>query len=70
LHRDRNINNEINDDKGQLNGHYQQLEREDASVRDQEQRDARMHDGHITKDEQRQLNREENQIDKQINDDK
>jgi hypothetical protein len=70
LQRDRNIEDIINAEKRLLKGHYEQLEREDESVRDQEQRDARMHDTHITKDEQRQLNREEDQIDKQIRDDK
>jgi len=70
LHRDRNINNRINTDKGHLNGHYGQLKHEDASVRHQEQRDARMDDGHITKGEQKHLNQEENQINTQIRHDK
>jgi predicted nucleic acid-binding Zn-ribbon protein len=70
LHRVHNINNEINADKGHLNGHAGQLQSEDASVREQEQSDAKAHDGHITKDEQNQLNQEENQIKKQIGDDK
>jgi hypothetical protein len=66
LHRDSNINNEINADKGHLNGHYDQLQQEKTNVLNQEQRDADMHGGHITKREQNQLNQEENQINKQI----
>lgn len=66
LRRDNNINGRLNADRGQLNGHYNQLKREDRSVRRQEQRDARMNGGHITKGEQNRLNREENHINNQI----
>jgi hypothetical protein len=70
LQRDRDINNEINADRGQLKGHYDQLKLEDDIVRFQEQVDSAMHGGHITKGEQKQLNQEENQMDKQITNDK
>jgi hypothetical protein len=70
LQHDRDILNEINADKRQLKGRYDQLKLEDDIVRFQEQLDAAMHGGHITKGEQKQLNQEENQIDKQIRDDK
>jgi hypothetical protein len=50
LHRDKNVNSRINANKGNLNGHYGQLKREDASVHRQEQRDARINGGYITKD--------------------
>ena len=66
LGRDRCINNRINANKGNLSGHYGQLEREDASIRRQEQRDAHMNGGYITKGEQAHLNREENRLNRQI----
>ena len=66
LHRDNNINNRINNDRGHLGGHYGQLKRQDRNIRRQEQRDARMNGGHITKGEQRQLNREENHVNNEI----
>jgi hypothetical protein len=66
LHRNNNINNRVNADKGQLGGHYNQLKREDHGIRNQEQRDARMNGGHITKGEQNQLNREENHVNQQV----
>jgi hypothetical protein len=66
LHRDRNINNRLNADKGSLGGHYGQLKREDQSVRRQEQRDARINGGFITKGQKAHLNQEENHINNQI----
>jgi hypothetical protein len=66
LHRDGNINNRINRNYGNLGGHYGQLQREDYHIRRQEQRDARMNGGHITRGEQRQLNHEENHLNRQI----
>jgi hypothetical protein len=67
LRRDNRLNNKINADKGYLGGHYAQLEREDAGIRRQEQRDARINGGYITQGQQRQLNREENNLNRQIN---
>jgi hypothetical protein len=69
LHRDNRLSNEINRDYGHLGGHYGQLMREDASVRRQEIRDARMNGGHLTGREVRHLNREETGIQRQINHD-
>jgi len=66
LDRAGNLNNRINADRGNLDGHYQQLSREDRSIRRQEQRDARMNGGHITAQEQQHLNREENRLNNQI----
>lgn len=66
LDRAGNINNRINADRGNLDGHYRQLKREDQAIRRQEQRDARMNGGHITAGEQQRLNREENRLNKQI----
>jgi hypothetical protein len=64
--RDKSLSNKIQDDKGDLNGHYKQLSREDNAIKRQEQIDARLHNGHITPGEQRRLNREENRLKKQI----
>ncbi len=60
LSRDASLNNQLNQDKGDLNGHYGQLKSEDNSIRRQEQSDARQNGGYITKQEQGQLNHEEN----------
>jgi hypothetical protein len=66
LHRDNNINNRINQDKGNLGGHYGQLERQDQSVQRQEQRDARINGGYITPGQQAHLNGEENHINNEV----
>ncbi|HEY9775213.1 MAG TPA: hypothetical protein V6C81_15720 [Planktothrix sp.] len=69
LGRSRNINNRVNRNYGNLNGHYSQLKREDNHIVRQEQRDARQNGGHITKGEQKQLNKEENHVNNQIHND-
>ncbi len=66
LGRDRNINNRINQDRGQLGGHYGQLERQDQSIHNQEQRDARINGGYITPGQQQHLNQEENHVNREI----
>lgn len=48
----------------------QQLHRQDHSIRTQERADAAAHGGHITKPEQRQINREQNQTSRQIHNEK
>ena len=70
LHRDNNINNRINKNEGKLHGQYNQLKAEDQGIRHQEQADARANGGHITRGEKHQLNKEENQLNKQITQDK
>lgn len=67
LRRDNGLNRQIQADRGQLGGNYRRLENEDRAIRHQEQRDARFDNGHITAGEQRQLNREENRLQRQIN---
>jgi hypothetical protein len=67
LGRDANLNRELNEDRGDLSGHYSQLKNEDNSIRRQEQIDAARNGGHITGQEDRQLNREENGLSRQIN---
>ena len=64
--RDNNINRKINQDKGDLNGHYSQLKSEDNSIRHQEQVDASRNGGHLTGQEYGQLNREENGLNRQV----
>jgi hypothetical protein len=46
------------------------IEKREASVQNQEQKDMAAHNGHLTKAEQRQLNRRENRISKSIYKDK
>jgi hypothetical protein len=67
LNRDGNLNTQIQADKGNLDGHYGQLNREDQSIRRQEQADARANGGYITSAQQQQLNHEENRVQRQIN---
>ena len=43
-----------------------QLHREDHAIRAEERADAAANGGHITKGEQRQINRQENQVSRQI----
>ena len=66
LGRDAGLNSQINQDKGDLNGHYGQLKSEDNSIRHQEQRDAAQNGGHLTGQEYSQLNREENGLQRQV----
>ena len=69
-HRDNNLNNRLNANRGNLGGHYNQLRHEDQSIRRQQRRDARANGGYITKGEQHKLNREENGVNRQIRRDK
>ncbi len=67
LRRDAYLHSEINHDYGRLNGHYGQLQREAYAIDRQEQRDAYLNGGYITRGQQHQLNREENRLQRQIN---
>lgn len=69
LGRDNNLNNAINQDRGQLGGNYQALKTDDRSIRQQEQADARANGGYITGTQKQQLNQEENQLRQQIGQD-
>lgn len=69
LRRDRGLKSEVKADRGKLGGHDGQLSREDNAIARQEQRDARVNGGYITKQQKRQLNQEENQVTKQIRQD-
>lgn len=66
LDRSQNINSRINGNRGNLDGHYRQLKREDRAIQRQAQRDARRNGGHISEGQQAQINREENRLNKQI----
>jgi hypothetical protein len=69
LGRDRHLGQEIREDKGHLGGHYNQLRDQDRRIRRQERWDARHDGGHITPEEQRRLNHEENHLNREINHD-
>ena len=47
-------------------GQAKQLHQEDKTIRKEERADAAKNGGHITKKEQRQLNKQENKVSKQI----
>ena len=65
----KRIANGIN--KGSLNAHETaNLERREASVQKQEQADMAKHNGHLTKAEQRKLNRRQDRISHSIYKDK
>jgi hypothetical protein len=66
LRRDNRLNNQLNNKYGHLDGNYGKLTHEDHSIMRQEQRDARINGGYITKGQQAQLNREENHLERQI----
>lgn len=67
LRRDARINRQIAYDKGHLHGQFGRLRREDAAIRAQAQADARFNGGYLTHGEQRQLNGEENRLERQVN---
>ena len=69
LHRDNHLNNSINRDRGQLGGNYGALKTEQRGIRQQEQQDARADGGHITRQQQQQLNGEENILHSQVKQD-
>jgi hypothetical protein len=69
IHRDNHLNNAINRDRGQLGGNYGALKTEDRGIRQQERQDARADGGHITRQQQQQLNGEENTLRSQVNQD-
>ncbi|MBS1953696.1 MAG: hypothetical protein JST89_05915 [Cyanobacteria bacterium SZAS-4] len=70
LSRDANLNRRINNNKGDLGGHYGQLKREDRAIHQQERRMARNNGGYITKSQEHKLNREENHLNQQIKHDR
>ncbi len=65
--RDAILGNEINNNAGHLNGQYGQLSAEDRAIRHQEHRELRQNGGYLTNGQKRQLNAEENNLQRQIN---
>ena len=58
--RNRNLAHTMNKDYGDLSGHYNQLQKQDAAIRAQTRADMKANGGHLTKAEQHQINGEEN----------
>lgn len=69
LRRDNRLGNELRYDRGYLGGHYGQLAGEDRAIRRQEIGDSMANGGYLTRGEYRQLNREENTLQRQVNHD-
>jgi hypothetical protein len=67
LGRDAYLNRQINFDRGYLGGNYGRLEREDRAIGRQAQREAFFNGGYLTPGQTRQLNREENNLQRQVN---
>lgn len=67
MRRDNYLGREIRGDRGFLNGNFNRLANEDRSIRFQAQREAAFNGGYLTRGEQRQLNREENRLQRQVN---
>lgn len=70
LDRLHNINNRVNANYGNLDGHYNQLKQEEAAIHNQERADKNINGGYITLKQQAQLNAEENSLNHQIKQDK
>jgi hypothetical protein len=70
LDRLHNINNRVNADYGNLDGHYGQLKHEEAVIHNQERIDKNINGGYITLKQQAQINAEENSLNHQIKQDK
>jgi hypothetical protein len=65
-HRDRHLASQMNKKYGDLSGHYNQLQKQDAAIRQQTHADMQKNGGHLTKAEQKQINGEENNLHKEI----
>jgi hypothetical protein len=70
LDRLHNINNRLNANYGNLDGHYYQLKHEEAAIHNQERTDKNINGGYITPGQQAHLNAEENSLNQQIKHDK
>ena len=65
--RDAVLQNEIANDQGRLGGQYGRLSQQDRAIRNQEQRELARNGGYLTNGQKRQLNAEENNLQRQIN---
>jgi hypothetical protein len=70
MKRNRNLAHDMNKNYGDLSGHYNQLQKQDAAIRAQTRADMQANGGHLTKAEQKQINGEENALHSEINADK
>jgi hypothetical protein len=68
--RDRNLARDMNKNYGDLSGHYNRLQKQDAAIRTQTRADMQANGGHLTKAEQKQINGEESALRGEINADK
>jgi hypothetical protein len=68
--RDRHLAAQANKDHGDLRGHYNQIQKQDAAIRKQANADMKANGGHLTNTQQKQLNGEENALHAEINADK
>jgi len=70
MNRDRHLAGKMNKDYGDLSGHYNELQQQDAAIRAQTRADMKKNGGHLTKAEQKQINGEESTLHNEINADK
>lgn len=70
MKRDRNLARDMNKNYGDLSGHYNQLQTQDAAIRAQARADMRANGGHLTKGEHKQIDGEENALRSEISADK
>ena len=68
--RDNNLGRRINGNRGNLGGNYKSLMNQDKSIRQQARKDIKTNGGYLTYKQQKQLNREENGLSKEIRKDK
>ncbi len=64
--RNRNINRRMDRDYGHLGGNYGKLEGERHNIAQQERKDYKQNGGYLTKGEQHQFNKEDNNLNRQI----
>jgi hypothetical protein len=69
LRNDQGINRQLMNDRGRLGGNFGSLEKQDQSIRQQEQADAKANGGHITLAQRQQLTGEESSLRSQMNSD-
>ena len=70
MKRDRHLAGKMNKNYGDLSGHYNQLQEQDATIRHQTRADMQKNGGYLTKAQQKQINGEENTLRNEISADK
>jgi hypothetical protein len=66
MNRNRNMGMRMNRDYGHLGGNYGKLQSERKSISQQERKDYKQNGGYLTKSEQHQFNKEDNNLSRQI----